>query len=518
MKIPILLASLFLFALACGDDVSIPGMTGRSNEECPEGYDEIGLAHKDPYSEGREYQGSGVLEQRVLEKELVIWAEVLGVEGKVVEKDSIEFELKGDSDVYKDYSYILFHEVKLQVSEYLKGEGPDLITAVVESQLAFNSREEGDCAASKLAAEVRAELNPVFDSDAGIAFLDSTNDPDLHYMGLAYENFSNYSGFQSTWLPTDHGGFPGAVVDWTTGDHGSIDDVRKRVSYVLEEYNRRDDEAWGECLFNRYFEEGTDPWAYQGVLLPYDFYRDHTFIFNGEHVPVPAGTMIRGWSNYYGDESSIILSLEGKHADLFEIAYHSEYEYTANGWVGISGSRGHQLAIWYKPREGRVEQWQSTDTGHVITVVEDLEEGEYEFILRIESEDIVDCGQSRFEPREFRVIVDKERVTTPPAPTNVQVVMDSEGWTITWGPRFGVDYNWVKVYRLEGDEERIDVNLEFDPDPEDSQHFIRFADMKGCGDVIYIEIWPKGDGTTYLRDFGEPSEPVKFEAEPCESK
>ena len=44
---------------------------------------------------------------------------------------------------------------------------------------------------------------------------------------------------------------------------------------------------------------------------------------------------------------------------------------------------GHHLAIWYKPREGRVEQWQSTTVGYVITVAEDLEEGVYKPVFPI---------------------------------------------------------------------------------------------------------------------------------------
>ena len=39
--------------------------------------------------------GSGVLEQRVLQKDLVVWAELVNVEFKAVESESFALELKG---------------------------------------------------------------------------------------------------------------------------------------------------------------------------------------------------------------------------------------------------------------------------------------------------------------------------------------------------------------------------------------------------------------------------------------
>ena len=271
------------------------------------------------------------------------------------------------------------------------------------------------------------------------------------------------------------------------------------------------------CLITRFFDEDIDPWEYQGYPLPYDRYRDHTFIFNGDDVPVPAGTMIRIWSHRYSAGNSISVRLEGEHADFFEAAYHSEYEFTANGWIGTSGSWGHYLAIWYMPHEERTEQFQTTDTSLVITNVVGLEEGEYEFDMHVESEGIVDCGQVRFEPRKLSVVVDRERATIPPAPTGLQVTSEGlEGWTINWAPMSGVDYYWVKVYRLDGDEEDIDPRLAGGTDG--LSHRIRSAAMEGCGDVVYVEIWPEGDGDIYLDDFGEPSETIRIEAESCESR
>ena len=101
----------------------------------------------------------------------------------------------------------------------------------------------------------------------------------------------------------------------------------------------------------------------------------------------------------------------------------------------------------------------------------------------------------------------------PPAPTNVQVAPDQEGWTISWDPVDGTGSYWVKVYRRDGTEVKIDQLL--GTQREDLQHRNRLSDMKGCGDMVHIEIWPHGDGTTYLSDFGENSKPVQLRTEPC---
>ena len=68
--------------------------------------------------------GSGVLEQRILEKDLVVRAEVLNVEFKSVEIEAVKFELKDLAWLYESYRYTLSAEVELRVHEYLKGEEP----------------------------------------------------------------------------------------------------------------------------------------------------------------------------------------------------------------------------------------------------------------------------------------------------------------------------------------------------------------------------------------------------------
>ena len=391
-------------------DADAPGKTasaaGQSVEECLNRYS-FGSAVNIPATGGGGSAGSGGLEQRVLENELVVRAKLVDVEFKAVQNDAIKFELKGAPSVYDSYMYTLLGEVELRVHEYLKGEGPGTINAVVEGQLVFNSLDETDCA--KRITEM--EVGQLFDdADEGIALLESTSDPNLYHMGLAYENFKGMYGRHSTWLRHEDGSFYNRSSDrWI-----SLAEVRQRISNVLEEYNRFDDEQWQSCVVGKYFSKGNDPWAYQGVAIPFHYYRDHHINFDGEHVPVPAGTMI--WISPDGDYTDgsgrslslgISMSLVGADADLFKVTYHSEYEYTANEWVGTPGGKGFHLAIWHRPREGEIEKWQSTTSGHVITAADDLMEGEYSFNLHIEyvGVDFVDCGQSDDGPRQFKVNV-----------------------------------------------------------------------------------------------------------------
>ena len=362
--------------------------------------------------------GSGVLEQRVLQKDLVVRAEVMNVEFKVVEIESIDFELKELAWYYEPYRYTLLGEVELRVHEYLKGKGPDLINASVESQLVFNYPEAIDCAQQ----ELDGEIGGLFDSSEGIALLESTNDPNLFHMGRAYDNFSwkddddstwrsDYR--HSTWLPYRDGSFNNRGSDgWI-----SLAEVRRRVSSVLEEYNRSSDERWQRCVSYKYFVKGRDPWAYRGFPFLYHDYRDQTVVFTVEDVPVPAGTVV--WISpdpYYADRSlkvSRSMSIEDGHAELFEATYHSAHQYTANAWKGSDGDKGPNYeAIWHKDRDGTANQFQTTRTALVVTAVEDLEVGEYTFNFKehtkFDGQDPVDCGQDDGGPRLFKVIVDKD--------------------------------------------------------------------------------------------------------------
>ena len=393
--------------------------TPSTLKECRDRY-EIGVAAVSE-SPGPDI-GSGVLEQRILEKDLVVRAEVLNVEFKSVEIKAVKFELKDLAWLYESYRYTLSGEVELRVHEYLKGEGPDLMNAIVESQLVFSDPDAKDCAKRKLDAEV----GELFDSSEGIALLASTNDPDLFHMGRAHENFGwkNWHDSvrrpeyrHSTWLPYKDGRF------YTRGPDGwmSLAEVQRRVSSVLEEYNRSSDKRWQRCVSYKYFVKGRDPWAYRGFPFSYKDYRDQTVVFTGEDVPVPAGAVV--WVStdpYYVDEKgrrilniSRSMSMEGGHADLFEATYHSAFQYTANEWEATPSEIGHYEAIWQKDRDGEAYQFQTTYPSLVVTAVEDLEEGEYTFNFKehtkFDGQDPVDCGQDDGGPRLFKVIVDKDR-------------------------------------------------------------------------------------------------------------
>ena len=322
-----------LFLLACGDANSNSGMTDQSSKECLNRYEiSSGFRVLPLPTGGDNYRGAGVLEQHVLQNELVIRAELLDVELTVVEIDSIQFELKGRPYAYESYKYTLLNEVNLRVHEYLKGEGPNIIPAVVESQTSFKTQEARDCAKEVFAEE----FGNLFESREGIALLKPTSDSNLYHLGLARENFNGENGHHSTWLPSKDGNFYNRSKDeWI-----SLAEVRQRAFSVLEEYDQRDDEEWQSCVFRKYYDKGRDPWAYRGVPIPFQAFRDHNIIFNGEDVPVPSGTMVWIWPDREGDRSGISGRLEGEHADLFEITYHSEYTYTVNEWRGNYARKG----------------------------------------------------------------------------------------------------------------------------------------------------------------------------------
>ena len=459
--------------------------------------------------------GSGVLEQRVLEKDLVVRAEVMNVEFSAVETEAIRSDLKDLAYLYENHRYTLLGLVDLRVREYLKGQGSDHITAIVESQLGFDSLEAKDCARRKLDSQV----GELFDSTEGIALLEPTSDPDFYRMGLAYDNFDWQDRDDGTWPSafrhrTWLSQWDGRFYNWDPEGWISLAEVRRRVSRVLEEYNRSSDERWQSCVFDKYFDKGRDPWAYNGFRFSYENYRDRTVIFNGEDVPVPAGTAI--WISTGSSDGSFqrSMSMVGEDVHLFEAAYHSEYQFTSNDWKGTDGDEGANYeTIWYKPRDGRGNQGQVRAAALVVTTLEDLEEGEYTFYFKEHSKpyglDPIDCGQEDIGPRLFRVIVDRDRETMPPAPSNVHVVRYQDGWMISWDPAEGVDFYRISVYRSDG----ILSSL-LSTHTEDPQHYIALSDARARGNVLRVEVQPLGDGTIYVRDFGDSSEPVELRAEP----
>ena len=150
----LLAASLLLFASACADDPDATLMAPQVDNPTPttskvatptsaitsateptntpsgqagkEGVDRSDLvwACNYPGPSAGQHSGSGVLEQLVLEKELVVWTELANVEYKAVENEAIKFELKGPTPAYESHMYTLLIEAELRVHEYLRGRGP----------------------------------------------------------------------------------------------------------------------------------------------------------------------------------------------------------------------------------------------------------------------------------------------------------------------------------------------------------------------------------------------------------
>ena len=477
------------------------------DDECLDRYDIRHVGGNTIWMSPEPEIGSGVLEQRVLENDLVVLGEVLGVETKVVVVESVMSKLSRPS-IYEGFERTLIIETRLRVDEYLKGSGADEITVLIEGQSVFNTEEEGVCAKTGYPLG----FGGLVESQQGIALLSFTGESGVYRLGYADTIIAGSQWDHGTWIVGEDGMF----YDATREEWIGIGEARERVSSVVEEYGSRDDQRWRNCVSYKYESRGRDPWRYRGTEWLYEYYRDHDINFDGERAPVRAGDTVWSYSDYEGYFSEFRLWLGGRDADLFEVSYHSEFEKIANEWRASSGGIGHRLAIWYVHPQPFVEQWRQTVSGYVIKAVEDLPGGEYQFYLHAENqrEDYVNCGQGYPEPNRFRVIVDGDRTTVPPAPSNVKVLDDSEGWTIVWDPLDGVDHYDVYVYRLDGSGETDRAYV--GSDTEDQGYRIRYDELDGCDDLVYVRILPYGDGETYLRDFGVAAEVIELRTGPCE--
>ncbi len=307
-----------------------------------------------------------------------------------------------------------------------------------------------------------------------------------------------------------------------------------------------------DCSGRRYIDRG-DRWDYKGIPWSWEWYRDHDIIFHGNHLPVPSGTIIRTFSeraiawNYPEIDvrgNDVHMRLEGKDAALFAVEYNPNYQLTYNKWRGLPDMSAysddmHEMAtaralntcfdfckaIWHIPDAHYTLQFQADFKGHIIRAAEDLPEGEYEFDLHIEFDHGYgfDCGQGDPEPRKFRVIADKDRPTAPPAPTDVQVSErdDGDGWMVSWTPVDGIEFYTIEVSLARIDERLREENPGYfgivaSPNADEPPYHLELWYVRRvCGNVLYLEMYALGDGTTYLRDFGGVSETVRFHAPPC---
>ena len=310
-----------------------------------------------------------------------------------------------------------------------------------------------------------------------------------------------------------------------------------------------------DCSGRRYIDR-SDRWDYDGIGWSWEWYRDHDIIFHGNHVPVPSGTIIRTLSeqaiawNYPEIDvrgNDVHMRLEGEDAALFAVEYHPTYQFTYNKWraaidlshlpdpndldalataVASNSCTGFCKAIWHIPdHRHQTRQFQADFKGHIITNVQELPEGEYEFDLHIEFDYGYgfDCGRGDPEPRKFRIFVDKDRPTVPPAPTDVQVSErdNGDGWMVSWTPVGGIENYTIEVSLARLDERLREENPGYggvlaNQKADESPYHIELADIWGeCGNLLKLRIYALGDGTTYLRDFGGVSETVAFHAPPC---
>ncbi len=162
------------------------------------------------------------------------------------------------------------------------------------------------------------------------------------------------------------------------------------------------------------------------------------------------------------------MRLEGNDAALLAVEYHPNYQLTYNKWRGLDDTSAYSddiyeietalasntcfgfcKAIWHIPVRHQTLQFQADFKGHIITSVQDLPGGEYEFDLHIEFDYGYgfDCRRDDPEPRKIRIFMDKNIPTAPPDPTNVQVSErdDGDGWMVSWTPVDGIENYTIEV-------------------------------------------------------------------------
>ena len=285
---------------------------------------------------------------------------------------------------------------------------------------------------------------------------------------------------------------------------------------------------------NPEFDPCDSPWRYQGAHRPYHTYRDHTILFVGDDVPVPSGEIVWAYQDPIIAHDTVRLRLfmadeESEDSALFKIEHHSEYaDFNYNSWRGSSaGLSGFYHATWYKAHWDTELHFQGPFPGHIITTVQELEEGEYTFDLLFdyytEGEEVrvaaaADCRAER----TLTVVVDEDRPTHPPTPANFQMQEQSGGnsWFIRWDAQNGVSEYWIWVYRLRPgrDDSVVDNKTLRTLRTEESHYPLSFSDLfrvEECGDTFYVRVWAHGDGTIYLYTNSPPTRPIQLQTVPC---
>ena len=346
------------------------------------------------------------LETRALERDIVVRATLVNDEVKVVDAEvatrlgnSIEAEPYGGWSHYGKVKYALLHELELRVHEYLKGQGPDRIVAIVAGQRASDSKAVIECVKRGYEEEVS------FEKTEAIFFLSFTHNPDEHYLGLSDTITRKRPITWSPMMPGSDGEFYFREKD----EWFSLDEIRRRVSDVIEEYTRFEDAGWQECIVRKYQDR---EWAKthgmsMGMPIPLDMLPKQVFSFSGENAPVTAGTTIWEFPDgfYQGRYSP---RLEGENSEQFEITFHEDYQVTFNSkWEGtdVKGPNSVYSAYWTLTTSGTTSESTSRQPAHILTATEDLPQGVHRFSISWRDNEARDCGQDPAWTNEYLVVV-----------------------------------------------------------------------------------------------------------------
>ncbi len=500
---------LVLSIAACGEGPGVPGWltdTGPGTS-CEEYGSLIG-----GFITGR-YLIPEVLELRALRRDIVARATLLKDEVKVVDAevastlgDSIDVDTNAGWAYYSEYKYTLLHELELRVHEYLKGQGPDRITAIVASQNVSNSEAEIECAKSIYEDELS------FEEGESVFFLEATDDPDKYYLGLA----SSITGLDRySWSPL----MPGTDGEFYLRERRewiALDEIRKRVSNAVQEYSRYEDADWQQCVMHKYAGKEWLGGRYSGLPLSLPYLPKQVFSFGGENVPVLAGAIIWEFPDTLWQDLNPP-RLEGESAERFEITFHQDYEFGIDRyalyfrWEGaeVYGLNGVYSAKWTAVPGDTTAEWTLRQPGHTLTAAEDLPQGLYRFFINWQDPDARDCGQDP-DLTEYLVVVTEPGGPSepPPAPAiDLRLMDESNSIEISWENLPGVSKYVLSSVRHHVPYDHFKPLFEIQAPDDDTRELTWSADLLSlpCDMEYSFVVQARGDGRTYIDDWGQPS-------------
>ena len=509
----VIITLLVLATAACGEGSSVsdgPANNGASTS-CEWGGTVIGGG----WATGT-YLTREVLELRALRRDIVARATLVKDEVKVVDAEvasrlgnSIDVDTHGAWSYYSDYKYTLLHELELRVREYLKGQGPDRITAIVAGQRVSNSEAEIECAKRAYEGELNFE-----EKSEGIFFLEVTDVPDRYYLGLSYSITGKDPFSWSPFMP----GTDGEFYLRERGEWVGVDEIRGRVSDAIQEYSRYEDADWQQCVMGKYLAREWLRGQYRGLGISLEYLPKQVFSFSVEDVPVTAGTTIWEFPDTY--LTGLSPRLEGESASRFEITFHQDHQFGFDRyghffrWEGTSvmGLNAVLSAKWTAAAEDTVAERTSRQPGYTLTVTEDLPQGLYRFFLSWRDREARDCGQGQ-GGTEYLVVVTEPGGPSepPPAPTTeLRLYDESNSIEVSWENLLG-----VSKYVLNGTRRNVRYDyfkpiVEIQAPSEDATEVTWSIDLSTlpCDMQYDYNVQARGDGKTYIDDWGQPSEYV----------